>query len=470
MLVTSLLVLFSCRTWGYERSGGPRSSFFSSVLWASRISKLSVDRVAQQTQLARDPRWWSGALDEEGVKFGCTGCGRCCQNDGVVWLDTDEFADLCESLKMKPDDVLDRYTEEVMSGWVKLKNKPDTLSQTGNDRCIFLSDVDGKSCTIYESRPVQCRTYPYWPKLLFNSSTFNSQAVVPDDSSAGPHWSAATGGCEGINHVNSTRVSSTIVYRNSALYETYTDSFPFMNSGDDRSRLLSRLGLISGVSRSSRAWVQDFVLKYSLCPFANEVFSSNRIRFRVYLGSSEVDKIIERVRYEMLALLTANENDVATTLLMLPFSFGNFDEWHQFTLALEDAVMPLLEQELLGPQATEGRKKRRLVDKLSNGKSSSSPGTVFAPVPAPVPPPDIQLAFFHPSFTWSESEEFNDPLNFEKRAPFPTINLLRAATIRAWANESKTKKIARGNREALEGAGADELNTRFERIIRLALE
>ena len=361
-----------------------------------------------------------------------------------------------------------------MSGWVKLKNKPDTLSQNGNDRCIFLSDIDGKTCTIYESRPVQCRTYPYWPKLLFNRTAFNSQAVMPDDSPAGPHWSAATGGCEGINHVNSTRISNTIVYRNSALYETYTDSFPFMNSGDDRSRLLSRLGLISGVTRSSRAWVQDFVLKYSLCPFANEVFSSNRIRFRVYLGSSEVDKIIERVRYEMLALLTANENDVATTLLMLPFSFGSFDEWHQFSLALEDAVMPLLEQELLGPHATEGRKKRRLVDKLSSAKSSSSSSSasaVSAPVPAPsAPPPDIQLAFFHPSFTWSESEEYNDPLNFEKRAPFPTINLLRAATIRAWANESKTKKIARGNREALEGAGADELNTSFERIIRLALE
>lgn len=48
---------------------------------------------------------------------------------------------------------------------------------------------------------------------------------------------------------------------------------------------------------------------------------------------------------------------------------------------------------------------------------------------------EIQLAFFHPAFEWGDSEEFNSPLNFEKRAPFPTINLLRAATIREYANQ-----------------------------------
>ena len=54
------------------------------------------------------------------------------------------------------------------------------------------------------------------------------------------------------------------------------------------------------------------------------------------------------------------------------------------------------------------------------------------------PLPEIQLAFFHPGFQWADAEE-HDPLNFEKRAPFPTINLLRAAKIRDYANEQKTK-------------------------------
>jgi hypothetical protein len=35
---------------------------------------------------------------------------------------------------------------------------------------------------------------------------------------------------------------------------------------------------------------------------------------------------------------------------------------------------------------------------------------------------------------WADTE-FEEPLNYEKRAPFPTINLLRAAKIREYTNE-----------------------------------
>ena len=45
---------------------------------------------------------------------------------------------------------------------------------------------------------------------------------------------------------------------------------------------------------------------------------------RVFLGTDK-KKIIERLKYEMLALLTAKEDDVATTLLMLPFAYQNFE-------------------------------------------------------------------------------------------------------------------------------------------------
>lgn len=45
-----------------------------------------------------------------------------------------------------------------------------------------------------------------------------------------------------------------------------------------------------------------------------------------------------------------------------------------------------------------------------------------------------QLAFFHPSFMWADTD-YDEPLNYEKRAPFPTINLLRAAKIREFTSE-----------------------------------
>ncbi len=34
-----------------------------------------------------------------------------------------------------------------------------------NDHCVFL---ENGQCLIYEVRPVQCRTYPFWPENLKN--------------------------------------------------------------------------------------------------------------------------------------------------------------------------------------------------------------------------------------------------------------------------------------------------------------
>ena len=58
-----------------------------------------------------------------------------------------------------------------------------------------------------------------------------------------------------------------------------------------------------------------------------------------YLGTDK-GKIIERLRYEMLALLTTKEEDIATTLLMLPFALNSFEDFHEFSLDLEDLVLP----------------------------------------------------------------------------------------------------------------------------------
>lgn len=51
-----------------------------------------------------------------------------------------------------------------------------------------------------------------------------------------------------------------------------------------------------------------------------------------------------------------------------------------------------------------------------------------------------QLAFFHPSFMWADTD-FDEPLNYEKRAPFPTINLLRAAKIREFTSEVPSLRL-----------------------------
>lgn len=185
-----------------------------------------------------DKVWW-----KDGLQFSCTGCGRCCQNDGEVWFDTDEFFDLCKLLNITFEEAIDKYTESVHSGWIKIKNKiPNGVD---DDQCVFL-DKDGKSCSVYEARPIQCRTYPYWPSLLVNSSAWDNEAVVPD-SVVGKHWSREQGGCEGINNVEAEVVQPDTIRRNNEVYRRYTDQYPLtmtLPSPSDRPRLLAKLDII----------------------------------------------------------------------------------------------------------------------------------------------------------------------------------------------------------------------------------
>lgn len=67
--------------------------------------------------------------------------------------------------------------------------------------CIFV-DALGK-CSIYDVRPIQCETYPFWPSLLDSRKDWEDEAVVPDgvvlrEGSGDRYWTEELGGCEGI--------------------------------------------------------------------------------------------------------------------------------------------------------------------------------------------------------------------------------------------------------------------------------
>lgn len=50
--------------------------------------------------------------------------------------------------------------------------------------------------------------------------------------------------------------------------------------------------------RSTRQWVQDFVVGYRLCPFAERVFSTETVQYRVSLETDRT-RIIERFKLEV---------------------------------------------------------------------------------------------------------------------------------------------------------------------------
>jgi Fe-S-cluster containining protein len=113
----------------------------------------------------------------DGLKFTCTQCGNCCTGGpGYVWISEVEIARLAEYLKLTPEETLSKYCRKT-SGRVTLKER---RTPEGNYDCIFLKEQPGpgsadgsipkrrKTCSVYPVRPLQCRTWPFWPENLWS--------------------------------------------------------------------------------------------------------------------------------------------------------------------------------------------------------------------------------------------------------------------------------------------------------------
>lgn len=98
-----------------------------------------------------------GPWYRDGIRFECQGTGRCCTargDYGHVYLSADEAGAAAALLEMSLTDFEDAFCR-FDDGERELR------FQRG--ACVFL---DGHQCSIYEARPVQCRTWPFWPENL----------------------------------------------------------------------------------------------------------------------------------------------------------------------------------------------------------------------------------------------------------------------------------------------------------------
>ncbi|MCH7849560.1 MAG: YkgJ family cysteine cluster protein [Planctomycetes bacterium] len=121
--------------------------------------------LAQKVQKVEKGKWY-----RDGLRFECTQCGNCCSGDpGFVWATKDEIGRISEFLG-RDDDWLDRkHLRRVGLRY--------SLTEKANGDCIFLKREKGKSlCSIYEVRPVQCRTWPFWSSNLKSRTTWQEAA------------------------------------------------------------------------------------------------------------------------------------------------------------------------------------------------------------------------------------------------------------------------------------------------------
>lgn len=106
---------------------------------------------------------------QEDLRFSCTQCGLCCATAGdyYVYLSKQESERIRAYLQLSQGWFRRRYLQRLVDG-------EQVLAPGSDERCIFL-DARGK-CRIYTVRPIQCRTYPFWPELVDSAAAWNREA------------------------------------------------------------------------------------------------------------------------------------------------------------------------------------------------------------------------------------------------------------------------------------------------------
>ncbi|MFA9478277.1 YkgJ family cysteine cluster protein [Phycisphaerales bacterium AB-hyl4] len=110
----------------------------------------------------------------DGLSFECTQCGNCCTGpEGYVWFTAEEGRAIAEHLKLSVDEFRRRFARREYGKWTL-----EEVPRQGRFDCVFLRrDAEGKAlCTIYPVRPVQCRTWPFWPSNLQSPTAWRQSA------------------------------------------------------------------------------------------------------------------------------------------------------------------------------------------------------------------------------------------------------------------------------------------------------
>ena len=95
----------------------------------------------------------------DGLRFECSQCGDCCTGaPGYVWVNKEEIASLAsEAGELDISVFEEKYVRRI--GIRK------SLKECPNGDCVFF-DGELRTCKVYDARPRQCRTWPFWDSNL----------------------------------------------------------------------------------------------------------------------------------------------------------------------------------------------------------------------------------------------------------------------------------------------------------------
>jgi hypothetical protein len=98
-----------------------------------------------------------------GIRFECQRCGACCTGEpGIVRVSEPEMENISRFLLLGHGDFKSRYLQSVKGAF--------SIGEDPEGRCLFYE----KGCRIYDVRPSQCRSFPFWLKNFRSEETFRS--------------------------------------------------------------------------------------------------------------------------------------------------------------------------------------------------------------------------------------------------------------------------------------------------------
>jgi Fe-S-cluster containining protein len=103
---------------------------------------------------------------EKGLQFECTRCGKCCTGfPGYVYLSEREITVIARHLMMEPSRFIKNYTKIV-----RIFGEPRlSLIEKEQFDCVFFNE----GCLVYEIRPYQCSSYPFWRRHIVSLREWN---------------------------------------------------------------------------------------------------------------------------------------------------------------------------------------------------------------------------------------------------------------------------------------------------------
>lgn len=131
----------------------------------------------------------------------------------------------------------------------------------------------------------------------------------------------------------------------------------------------------------TRRWLEDFVVRLGLCPFAAAPLQGGRVAYRL-CGAADAESIYQAFLQALDELLGSDPGDIETTLLIVSAGLGSFDDYLDMLETLQEA---------LAAAGAEGM---------------------------------VQLASFHPDYRF-DGVDADDPANYTNRSPLPMFHLIR---------------------------------------------